>query len=201
MKIVKVIEKIRYKILALRNLYINKISFRLWGVRCDGYYKINGRIKIISDGDIRIGEGFLANSGSMYNMIGGDVEMRLIVAKNAVLEIGRYVGISNTTIVCREKIEIGDYVYIGGGCKIWDTDFHSIDPYERRHNGDNYIKNRPIKIHEYAFIGANSIILKGVTIGKNSIIGAGSVVRKNVPDNQIWAGNPAIFIKDIKPAS
>ena len=47
------------------------------------------------------------------------------------------------------------------------------------------------------FIGANSIILKGVTIGERSIIGAGSVVTKNIPDDEIWAGNPAKFIRKI----
>ena len=52
-------------------------------------------------------------------------------------------------------------------------------------------------IKDNAFIGAHSIILKGVTIGENSIIGAGSVVTKSVPDNQIWAGNPARFIRNI----
>ena len=56
---------------------------------------------------------------------------------------------------------------------------------------------KPVIIENSVFIGAQSIILKGVTIGKNSIIGAGSVVTKNVPANQIWAGNPARFIKNI----
>jgi acetyltransferase-like isoleucine patch superfamily enzyme len=37
--------------------------------------------------------------------------------------------------------------------------------------------------------------LGGITIGQNSLIGAGSVVTKNIPSNQIWAGNPAKFIK------
>lgn len=52
-------------------------------------------------------------------------------------------------------------------------------------------------IKDNAFIGAHSIILKGVTIGEKSIIGAGSVVARDVPDGEIWAGNPAKFIKNI----
>ena len=46
------------------------------------------------------------------------------------------------------------------------------------------------------FIGANSIITKPLTIGKRAIIGAGSIVTHDVPDYQIWAGNPARFIKN-----
>ena len=45
--------------------------------------------------------------------------------------------------------------------------------------------------------GIASTILPGVTIGENSIVGAGSVVTKDVPDNSIYAGNPAGFIKRI----
>ena len=48
------------------------------------------------------------------------------------------------------------------------------------------------------FIGAQSMILKGVVIGENSIVGAGSVVTKSIPANQIWAGNPARFIRNIE---
>ena len=42
-----------------------------------------------------------------------------------------------------------------------------------------------------------SIILKGVTIGENSVVGAGSVVTKDIPSGEVWAGNPAKFIRKI----
>ena len=45
------------------------------------------------------------------------------------------------------------------------------------------------------FIGAHTTIIKGVFIGKKSIIGACSIISKNIPDNEVWAGNPAKFIR------
>lgn len=57
-------------------------------------------------------------------------------------------------------------------------------------------KKHKIKIGEYVFIGARTIICSNIEIGDNSIIGAGSIVTKSIPPNQIWAGNPARFIKE-----
>ena len=85
-----------------------------------------------------------------------------------------------------------------GGVKLYDTDFHSIYYEERIQKPDPGIKSKPILIKEGAFIGAHSIILKGVTVGKHSVIGAGSVVTKDIPDNEVWAGNPAHFIKKLE---
>ena len=50
---------------------------------------------------------------------------------------------------------------------------------------------KAVVIEECVFIGWNTMILGGVTIGHHSIIGAGSVVTKNIPANEVWAGNPA----------
>lgn len=58
-------------------------------------------------------------------------------------------------------------------------------------------KTKPVIIKDGAFIGTDCIILKGVTIGEKSVIGAGSVVTKSVPDGEIWAGNPAKFIRKV----
>lgn len=184
-------------ILAVPNAILNWFVFNYTSCTISPDWQIKGRIYVKNYGTLTIGKKFKANSGKNKNPIGGETLLRLVCNKQGKLLIGDQVGISNSTIVCWNRIEIGNYVYIGGGCKIWDTDFHSLDPIERRHNGDKKVNTAPIFIQDYAFIGAGSIILKGVTIGKNSIIGAGSVVTKSVPNNEIWAGNPARFIKKI----
>lgn len=50
-------------------------------------------------------------------------------------------------------------------------------------------------VKEGAAIGAGAVIVCGVTIGKFALIGAGAVVTKNVPDGEVWVGNPARFLK------
>jgi len=57
-----------------------------------------------------------------------------------------------------------------------------------------HTKIKNVRIGNRVFIGAGSIIMPGVSIGNDAIIGAGSVVTKDVPDNCIYAGNPAKFV-------
>lgn len=96
-------------------------------------------------------------------------------------------------------IEIGANCTITSGVKFITHDA-SIDVMfnylkkNRKENGYKYEKLGKIKIGNNCVIGVNSIILAGVEIGNNCIIGAGSVVTKNVPDNTVIAGNPAIKI-------
>jgi UDP-3-O-[3-hydroxymyristoyl] glucosamine N-acyltransferase LpxD len=54
-------------------------------------------------------------------------------------------------------------------------------------------------IGDYSFIGMNASIKQKVKIGRNCVIGAGAVVTKDVPDNQVWVGNPARFLKETEP--
>ena len=70
------------------------------------------------------------------------------------------------------------------------THFVEIDSNERRH----YSRGKVI-IKKRAYIGANTVICKPVTIGEGAIIGASSVVTKDIPPFEIWAGNPASFIR------
>ena len=111
--------------------------------------------------------------------------------------IGDNVGISNSCFRIRKGITIGDNVNIGGDCKFYDSDMHSVEYEYRISCPDTHTKIEPIIIEEGVWIGAHSIILKGVRIGKRSVIGAGSVVTHNIPENEIWAGNPARFLRKI----
>lgn len=82
-----------------------------------------------------------------------------------------------------DGIEIEDNVFIGGNVSFTN------DKYPKSKNKDwTLLKTR---ICERASIGAGSTILPGITIGKNAVIGAGSVVTKDVPEGEVWIGNPA----------
>ena len=164
-------------------------SWTFWGIPF---------VQLTKGSKIEIGSNFIAGSLSQCNSIG--VFQKVILKTNApeaALIIGHHVGISGSSIAASERIEIGNYVLIGSGCLITDSDAHPVDPEERRCGGRT--KTRPIVIEDDVFIGARSIVLKGVRIGKGSVIGAGSVVTKDVLEYSIVAGNPARIVGSARP--
>lgn len=142
-----------------------------------------------------IGDNCTIYSDESVNPTSGVSHSHFVVGENAILKIGNNVGMSHVNITAYESVTIENNVLIGSGVKIWDTDFHPIAYKARKEGIDG--KSSPITIREGAFIGACSIILKGVTIGEHSVIGAGSVVTTDVPQGEVWAGNPARFIRKI----
>ncbi len=162
-----------------------------------GSFRTNGvpYISVARGGQCTIGNNFTMNNTIAANPIGRIQKCSFFVEKNGILRIGKNVAMSYTAIYCSYKIIIQDNVMIGGGVCIYDTDFHPLRSDDRLRDDDEKIAFGAVNIEANAFIGANCTILKGVTIGKNSIIGACSVVTKNIPPNEIWAGNPAKFIK------
>ena len=97
----------------------------------------------------------------------------------------------HVTLDGRGELIIGKNVDIAERCIIWSM---SHDPYNSEHAT---IKSRTI-ISDYAWIGADSIILAGVNVGEGAVIGAGSVVTKDVKPLDIVAGNPAKVIGNRK---
>lgn len=177
---------------------INYIILKKNEVSTDENLKINGKIIIKNKGRIFIGKNVLINNSSTYNEVGIPHQTILCTQnKDAVIKIADNVGISGASIVAATSITIGERVLIGGGVGIWDTDFHPLDYLARKKHQTYGAKSFPIIIGNDVFIGARSIILKGVTIGNNVVIGAGSVVSKDVPEGMIAYGNPLI-IKYIK---
>lgn len=92
-----------------------------------------------------------------------------------------------------ENIHLGKGVHITSGVRI-------LTHYLNTGGGEMW-RNGHVYIGDYTFIGTGSIISKDVKIGSHCIIGAGSVVTKDIPDYEIWAGNPARFIKKKTPWS
>ncbi|WP_345985246.1 acyltransferase [Sulfurimonas sp. HSL-1656] len=199
--------KIIYKaIYFLINKVINALSkvvvpiyFRLNGICFSEGLDCKGLPYLSIQGQFNIGKNFKNNNRLSSNPIGGTYRSLFVVRKNGVLIIGENTGLSGVSIVCHSKITIGDNVKIGGNTCIYDTDFHSLDMKTRRDpfHDKQGVKSAEIFISDDVFIGAHSLILKGVNIGKGSIVGAGSVVTTSIPGNEVWAGNPAKFIRKI----
>lgn len=93
-------------------------------------------------------------------------------------------------------IEIGNDVCLSFGCTFITHDA-GIHVAEKMLNKPNLFKFGRIKIGNNVFIGCKTIIMPNVTISNNVIVGAGSIVTKNIPDGEVWAGNPAKFITTV----
>lgn len=190
----KILKKAAKYIIKKYNKCRNDYQLKRHHVKFDNTLTVNGKLLIFGDG-IQIGKNVRINCGCRSNPIGGDSCTILRTEGNGTIEIGDNTGISNSAIVAYQYVYIGKNVLLGGSCKIYDTDFHSLDIEVRMKHPVENIVSKPVVIEDGVFIGAHSIILKGVTIGENSIVGAGSVVTKSIPAGEIWAGNPARQIK------
>lgn len=146
---------------------------------------------------IRIGNDCRIQSGFSGNPVGSFTPMALWVGAGGTLTIGNGVGLSNSTIVCLHAVSIDDEAYLGGGCRIYDTDFHPIDPEDRlRTPGGG--RGVPVRVGRRAFVGGHSLLLKGAMVGAAAVVGAGSVVRGRVPPCEIWTGNPARYQRTLR---
>jgi acetyltransferase-like isoleucine patch superfamily enzyme len=182
----------------IKSKLLNYFKFKIFDIKFEKNFIVNGSLFLKGKGSIRVGKNVTVNSSYIYNPIGGQTFTSFVVANKAKLIIGNNVGLSNSAIFCSQNIIINDFVFIGGDCKIYDTDFHSVYIDDRNNKPETGVKCASVLIDTGAFIGASSIILKGVIVGKNAVVAAGSVVSKNIPDNEIWGGNPAKLIRKIE---
>lgn len=146
-------------------------------------------------GQVRLGNNITFNAYTDHSWYSN---CKLLVMKDAQLTIDDNSGMNGVMVYCSKAVTIGKNVKIGGGTRITDSNHHSLDYKIRRTSEDvNNAKSAPVTIGDDVFIGANCYIGKGVTIGERSIVAAGSVVVKSIPQDEIWGGNPAKFIKKI----
>lgn len=138
----------------------------------------------------------------------------VVESEKGLISIGNRTFIGGGTFICTKEIEIGNDVMFSWGCTVVDNNSHSAKWNERKNDVLDWkkgldenkigaykdwsnVKEDKVTIKDKAWIGFNSIILKGVTIGEGSIVGAGSVVTKDIPDWSIVGGNPAKVIREI----
>ena len=173
-----------------------RVYLAMWGARVGGGVRVFGLIRVRNFGSLKVGKNVEMRSG-FSNAVGGDRKFSMWIAPQGAIEIGDGCKLSNSTLVSFSSIKILSDTFIGGGCDIYDTDFHPLRPEDRR---DPSIpgKHSPIAIGPRAFVGAHCLILKGVHIGEGAVVAAGSVVTKSVPPFEIWGGRPARFIRKIE---
>ena len=108
------------------------------------------------------------------------------------ITIGEHVFINyNCTMLDQGFIKIGNHVLIGPNCSLY-TPEHPKDYIARRREEET---GHPITIGDDTWLCGNVTVCPGVTIGSRCIIAAGSVVTKDIPDDCMAAGNPAVIKK------
>lgn len=111
---------------------------------------------------------------------------------NVIIGNHTRIGLHNTII---GPVEIGNHVNLAQGITVTALN-HNFDDTERRID-EQGVSTTPVTIEDDVWIGANAVILPGVTIGNHCVVAAGAVVTKNVPPHSLVAGVPAKVIKKI----
>lgn len=127
--------------------------------------RLEKKASILADKDssVTIGRSVSVEDGTLLKAFKGG---------KLILEGVNYIN-RNCSIVAKQDITIEEGVTIGPGTVIYDHD------HDMQHTGE--FCSSAVRIKKGAWIGANVIILKGVTIGEGSVIAAGTIVTKNIP--------------------
>lgn len=137
--------------------------------------------------DISIADNVALDSGVVLLTTGKrQSSRRIIIGTNSYVN-------RLTMFDASERIVVGESSLIGPYCYITDHDHGmAFDSCMQ----DQPLTGAPVLIGDDVWIGASSVILKGVVIGDGAVIGAGSVVTRSVPPMAVVAGVPARFIKN-----
>lgn len=126
--------------------------------------------------------------------VGDNTKLGAFVEIQKGAAIGKNCKISSHTFIC-EGVTVQDNVFIGHNVTFIN------DKYPRATRTDGSLQTEedwsvvPTLVESGASIGSSVSILCGVTIGAGAMVGAGSVVTKDIPPGEIWAGNPARFVR------
>lgn len=133
--------------------------------------------RIFSLGDYSVIESFACINNAVGDVIIGDHTR---------------IGLHNTII---GPVDIGNHVNLAQGITVTALNHNFSDTNKRI--DEQGVSTNPVTIEDDVWIGANAVILPGVTIGEHCVVAAGAVVTKDVPPHSLVAGVPAKVIKKI----
>ena len=185
----------------IRRFYVNREITRLGqmpGLTLGHDVVFNGLpiVNICNGGSVTIEDDVTLNSENHGYHLNMHSPIKLFADRpGAIITIGAKTRIHGTCLHAYSSIKIGKYCLIAANCQLIDSSGHDLS----FNDVDNRINTKgtsnSITLEDSVWLGANVIVLPGVTIGKGSIIGAGSVVTKDIPPMVVAAGNPARVIK------
>ena len=172
------------------------------GVEAQGSLEIREfpLIEIAAGGRLVLADGVKLNSRNEGYHVNMHSPVKLVVARGARLEIGAGTRVHGTCIHAAERVTIGRSCLIAANTQIIDSSGHDLsfpDVSQRIHTTG---RTKPVVIGDNVWVGANCIILPGVSIGEGSVIAAGSVVNTNIPARVVAGGNPAVVLKSYEAA-
>ena len=191
----------RIRIILVRiNQAIDFLYLRYYGVETGfGYVKLLGFpiIQRAPGSIIKIGKGVTLVSTLRHNIAGINHPVVLAtLQENAAITIDDGSGASGTVICAVNKISIGKHVALGANCKIYDSDFHPVQPGKRlRQKSILDARSASVSIGDHTWIGEGAIVLKGACMELGAVLSARSVLNTRATAFSIYTGNPAVFVK------
>jgi len=153
-------------------------------------------IVLVKDVKLSLGNNVIINSDNRTYHLNMHSPCKLFLDRpGGEISIGDNSRIHGTCIHAYQRVTIGANCLIAANSQIMDGNGHDLafdDVSSRIHTHGEV---RPVSIEDNVWIGANVVVLPGVTIGEGSVITANSVVHKDVPRMCIAGGNPAVVIK------
>ncbi len=141
-------------------------------------FRCANRTTLIEGGGVTVGDETVVESGCSLTVTRGQIR----IGRNVYITTG-------TSIGCQELVEIGDHVAIGPNVVIIDTNKNSralATPISLSGSASS-----AVRIGSGSWVGANAVILPGVTIGTHCVVAAGAVVTRSCGDGQLLRGVPA----------
>lgn len=174
-----------------RFLYHEPI-FRTYCARSGkGLHLIGGIPQVFGDLRVEVGDHVTMHGVSTFDA--GKI------ARRPTLTVGDHSHLGyQLSIAVGDRVDIGRHVLIAARVSLLGYDFHPLDAGKRvRNEPPDSGGEESITIGDYAWLGMDVLVLKGVTLGEGAVIGAGSIVTRDIPPYTLAAGQPARVVREL----